>query len=589
MNLRIAVVTSLHWQIIISLIPAVCAADEATTTANDATANSTPPVDPEPPVLDHLFLDCGISNPTCGLGYFCSYNNFGKVDGSACEACPTGLQSEEEVADLCRSFLYPEAVQACLSRCTNLGVEGDYCDGAEKDGGTHKCQHESHFCNHAEGIKSPGVCASCPSNIRDCLSDDRIVSEWGLQSCLEACKPRCYPLHNSTISIEGGLLGQNWTQRAIIGSPLLTAEGPLVDCSNLIYEQETTCEGVNQSVCLVEDTNHISYYPGIVLKAQEIGCTAVLFHEPFHPEGHNDYIFWANLNWQTTDIPSLVISYNNAEYLKENKIGSTVDFTVDKMGDLCRLSQDCDHSLPCIGSNTNEYCTFEWFSGGRCKSCPVLKEYTNNEGKENGKFEPVLDENGDTIPDPSQCFLDLDFQSNQDAIQSCVNDCPGKISFDSCKFCTGEVGHFDFGVENEEDRFHFCQEQDVLHPEREINLFGKGTKCWQVQSLFQKVEIPKGSRICQLAQMLNYICGCKGPGYGGASTSIKKRILVWLPRVMAILSFLGSSFVIYDTTKTREMRQKTYHQMLATLSIFDLLGSAAYALTSLPIPACWTI
>lgn len=48
--------------------------------------------------------------------------------------------------------------------------------------------------------------------------------------------------------------------------------------------------------------------------------------------------------------------------------------------------------------------------------------------------------------------------------------------------------------------------------------------------------------------------------------------------------FQGSSFILCDTTKTRQKRGKMLNQMFATLSVFDILGSIAYTFTTLPTP-----
>lgn len=53
---------------------------------------------------------------------------------------------------------------------------------------------------------------------------------------------------------------------------------------------------------------------------------------------------------------------------------------------------------------------------------------------------------------------------------------------------------------------------------------------------------------------------------------------------MAILSFLGSLIVIRGASKTRARREKMQSQLLLGLSVFDCIGSIAYALTTLPIP-----
>lgn len=51
-----------------------------------------------------------------------------------------------------------------------------------------------------------------------------------------------------------------------------------------------------------------------------------------------------------------------------------------------------------------------------------------------------------------------------------------------------------------------------------------------------------------------------------------------------ICSVQGSLFIVFDTTKTIQKRSKLLNQMLCTISVFDILGSIAYSLTTLPIP-----
>lgn len=84
--------------------------------------------------------------------------------------------------------------------------------------------------------------------------------------------------------------------------------------------------------------------------------------------------------------------------------------------------------------------------------------------------------------------------------------------------------------------------------------------------------------------MMNYVCGCSGEGYLGADSLAKQKTLVWLPRVSAMLSMLGSLFIIYDTTKSQAKRKKVMNQLLCGLSIFDIFGALGYVFTTLPIP-----
>lgn len=132
----------------------------------------------------------------------------------------------------------------------------------------------------------------------------------------------------------------------------------------------------------------------------------------------------------------------------------------------------------------------------------------------------------------------------------------------------------------------FCPGNDVLYPNRIFGMFGFGSEveCWQMQAFFQRIKYSEDSVNCRLAQSYNYVCGCEGTGYAGADTNAKPAALVWLPRVMAILSIMGSSFLIYDIMRVRTRRSKLLYQLLVTLSIFDIVGSIAYAFTSLPIP-----
>ena len=46
----------------------------------------------------------------------------------------------------------------------------------------------------------------------------------------------------------------------------------------------------------------------------------------------------------------------------------------------------------------------------------------------------------------------------------------------------------------------------------------------------------------------------------------------------------GSLFIICDASKDIQRRSKLVNQLLITLSAFDVIGSLAYALTTLPIP-----
>ena len=160
---------------------------------------------------------------------------------------------------------------------------------------------------------------------------------------------------------------------------------------------------------------------------------------------------------------------------------------------------------------------------GECRSCPEDKQGN---------------------PYPLGCFFNVEDRGQaigQQAVESCAATCASSLRFSDCKLCPENINGFDFVVNPEEEECTFCPNDIVVYPQNEFRLFGEGIKCWQVQTFFDSVQVHPDSPNCRLAQMMNYICGCDGPGYGGASTETKKAVLAWLPRAMAILSILVSA------------------------------------------------
>jgi hypothetical protein len=186
------------------------------------------------------------------------------------------------------------------------------------------------------------------------------------------------------------------------------------------------------------------------------------------------------------------------------------------------------------------------------------------------------------------CFFTFDDQgrvTGQKAVEDCAAVCAAELSFPDCKFCPDSISGFDFGVESSNnDQCEFCPHNDVLYPDKDFPLFGENVKCWQVQQFFKAVHVNSNAKNCKLAQMMNYVCGCQGDGYLGADTTTKKRALVWIPRIMAIISCLSSAFIIYDTCKDESHRNLLMNQLLSMLSVFDILGALGYMWTTTPIP-----
>lgn len=53
---------------------------------------------------------------------------------------------------------------------------------------------------------------------------------------------------------------------------------------------------------------------------------------------------------------------------------------------------------------------------------------------------------------------------------------------------------------------------------------------------------------------------------------------------LTVFKSQGSLFIICDASKDITRRSKLVNQLLITLSVFDVIGSLAYALTTLPMP-----
>jgi hypothetical protein len=82
------------------------------------------------------------------------------------------------------------------------------------------------------------------------------------------------------------------------------------------------------------------------------------------------------------------------------------------------------------------------------------------------------------------------------------------------------VSGFQFGTE-ETKKCKFFPNNDVLYPDRLVPLFGEVITCSKIQAFFEWQEFDKSEENCMLDQKYNYICGCKGSGYRGASTQAK--------------------------------------------------------------------
>lgn len=129
----------------------------------------------------------------------------------------------------------------------------------------------------------------------------------------------------------------------------------------------------------------------------------------------------------------------------------------------------------------------------------------------------------------------------------------------------------------------FCSIGDMEYPDREVRAF-YNTECSDMTTKLVPT-FASNSRDCYIAEINQYVCGCPGTSYAGASTHTKQVVLAWLPRCMAIVSAFGSIWIIADIAGNKKRRRKTFGQLMVLLSSFDLVASIAYAFTTLPTPA----
>jgi len=115
--------------------------------------------------------------------------------------------------------------------------------------------------------------------------------------------------------------------------------------------------------------------------------------------------------------------------------------------------------------------------------------------------------------------------------------------------------------------------------------------CDEVLSLVEKGTWIATTDLCYRFGQSFYTCDFTcGDGYFyddeylGADTEAKKKALVWMSRVSAILSFFGSSYILWDVLHSSENRAKVYHQLLFGIACFDMCTAVAWAFSTAPIP-----
>jgi len=477
----------------------------------------------------------------CFIDYYLTHEE------GICELCPkNGLDVTEEDCRLrvaSKNLTNATVVELDTGECTTSCIrpqEGQACNSDDNP-----CEEGVFFCNYEENEQDllpttndeendeeqnairTGTCQACFSNVTECITDASILTPFGREDCASSCDLRCIPLHYSVVQEEGEELedgtssivveSRNSTEstsstttalveidsQALYGSISKMASGPLVKCTNLIFDGETTCDddqddiNVEGSICLAEDYTLNTNYLEVTQKCAALGGVAVILFGDMSHHTPNNQSWAGSLSYQTPSIPAVTISYDDGKRLEQEKLGSMVQVNTSDVGEACFKRMFCSDQVPCLGTSEGQYCDYKWSdNAGFCRDCPK-------------------DENG--TDQPLACFFtmgsDVARVVDQKGVESCSATCTSTLTFPTCKFCPEDVSGFDFGIESDADRCAFCAENDIQYPDREFPLFGEGVQCWQVQKFFETVEVSSDAINCRLARMMNYVCGCKGPGY----------------------------------------------------------------------------
>lgn len=169
-----------------------------------------------------------------------------------------------------------------------------------------------------------------------------------------------------------------------------------------------------------------------------------------------------------------------------------------------------------------------------------------------------------------------------------------------CELCPGEeLPYPDFFIT--EGMWAEYAVQDVMAP----------TSCSDFQIVLN--QIPASNDSCSTLQNFNFFCSCNGGRAGallgtGKSAERKEKALLWIPRVMGVLSIIASLSIIQHIlrhrspsnmgTSRRSVMGATgqnnassiggitvQRELLLALSFFDILSSTAWAFASYPLPS----
>ena len=499
--------------------------------------------------IEECFNYCSATS-ICDTDQFCSYQ-LGS-SGGACIDCSTILLASD-----CFEHFSESGVKDCISNCF-VG-----CSSSEPCG-------DNSFCL-LDDEESDGVCINC-AGIEE-MADCGAYSLMEVQaSCMQTCFNSCSeedPCTDGSICQFGEFGGfcrscarsrlrgsctygdvvvdgrKLWGEASPL-SPIESAYGRLVECA---FGDDVSGDGGGCKTSAAEP---------FICFMNNVGITEAVIRQCTETGGKGAIFVSSNDQDDTTTTSSTALSFSPYQVPVVTVPGKkSAALLLDKMGSLVRVNiftgnqNSCNHNEAC---GNGEFCAYELSESGFCRGCN----------------------------DVDSCFF---AGLNQRGAADCAFACKKSLDFANCKLCPQDISASSFGTAGEGAVCSFCPENDIQHLDRKVPMFGENATCSSMDFLIDSLQIDAENINCRLSQSLNYACGCKGSGYGGASSTSKQAALAWVPRCTALLSLLGSTFIIVDIVRDRKRRKKLFGLLMVMMSVFDVFGSIAYAFTTLPIPA----
>jgi len=154
------------------------------------------------------------------------------------------------------------------------------------------------------------------------------------------------------------------------------------------------------------------------------------------------------------------------------------------------------------------------------------------------------------------------------------------------------------GCPTTKDSCRICQAGNIImNPTDEIviqdNIFPwTNQSCIELDAMLLYVEL-SNETCTSIQQTSRDICGCMEPqtdpfefqaaGFPGFSEK-KLKAMAWMVRPSALLSIVGSVFIMKDIIRDRTKWNSLYHQLVFGMSFFDLSFSTTLAISTLAMP-----